>query len=722
MEPRELYSLPVVVCGVAAILFAFWLARDILSRDSGTPAMQDIANRIYIGAVAFLKRQYSTIALLAVVVAIVIGAVVGIFETDHKVERGVITSLTFLFGALLSGISGYIGMYIAVRSNSRTASAARRSLGEALTVALRGGAVSGFLVVALGLLGVLIVYWVVYPFVQGVLPAAAETPFWIVGFAFGASFVALFAQLGGGIYTKAADVGADLVGKVEAGIPEDDPRNPAVIADLVGDNVGDCAGRGADIFESSVAEVIGAMILGATLFTAVIASGNAQGLGYVFFPLVLGAFGAIASMIGVVSVRPAATPADPMDELNKGFYVTAALSVVGLVAATFWMLPYGRIEYVVCGLIGIVTSFAFVWVTQYYTSGRYRPVKDIMEASRTGPATNIISGISVGFETTGAAAVVIAIALLSSYFMGNQVQGAFDGAGFFNSAGIYGTAVATMGMLMSAAYILAMDTFGPITDNAGGIVEMSDQPESVRDTTDALDSAGNTTKALTKGYAIGTAALAAFLLFSAYLQEVSRFSGGRIDTSVVNLANPRVFVGGLIGAALVFVFASLAMRAVGRAASAMIEEVRRQFRNDPGIMAGTSTPDYTSCVDIAVRASLREMIAPGLLAVAVPILVGLLLRWEGAAGMLMIGTIAGVLVANVLNNGGGAWDNAKKMIEAGELKDAAGAILGKGSAEHAASVVGDTVGDPWKDTAGPSIHVLIKLMATITLVMAPLFI
>ena len=722
MAPRELYSLPVVVCGVAAILFAFWLARDILSRDSGTPAMQDIANRIYIGAVAFLKRQYSTIAILAILVAVVIGAVVGIFETDHKVERGVITSLAFLFGALLSGISGYIGMYIAVRSNSRTASAARRSLGEALTVALRGGAVSGFLVVALGLLGVLIIYWVVYPFVQGVLPAEAETPFWIVGFAFGASFVALFAQLGGGIYTKAADVGADLVGKVEAGIPEDDPRNPAVIADLVGDNVGDCAGRGADIFESSVAEIIGAMILGATLFTVVVGSGNAQGLAYVFFPLVLGAFGAIASMIGILSVRPAATPADPMDELNKGFYVTAAFAVVGLVIATFWMLPFGRIEYLVCGLIGIVTSFVFVWITQYYTSGRYRPVKEIMEASRTGPATNIISGISVGFETTGAAAVVIAIALLSSYFMGNQVQGAFDGVGFFNSAGIYGTAVATMGMLMSAAYILAMDTFGPITDNAGGIVEMSDQPESVRDTTDALDSAGNTTKALTKGYAIGTAALAAFLLFSAYLQEVARFSGGTIDTSVVNLANPRVFVGGLIGAALVFVFASLAMRAVGRAASAMIEEVRRQFRNDPGIMAGTSTPDYTSCVDIAVRASLREMIAPGLLAVAVPILVGLFLRWEGAAGMLMIGTIAGVLVANVLNNGGGAWDNAKKMIEAGELKDAAGAVLGKGTAEHAASVVGDTVGDPWKDTAGPSIHVLIKLMATITLVMAPLFI
>jgi K(+)-stimulated pyrophosphate-energized sodium pump len=723
LEPRELYSLPVVIGGVVAILFAFWLARDVLARDTGTPAMQDISNRIFVGAVAFLRRQYSTIAVLAIIVAAVIGLIVGIFEREHQVERGVITALAFLFGALLSGISGYTGMYVAVRSNIRTASAARRSLGEALTVALRGGAVSGFLVVALGLLGVLIVYWVVYPFVEGALPAAAETPFWIVGFAFGASFVALFAQLGGGIYTKAADVGADLVGKVEAGIPEDDPRNPAVIADLVGDNVGDCAGRGADLFESSVAEIIGAMILGATLFAAAAGAQNAQSLGYVFFPLVVGAFGLIASIVGILAVRPTANPADPMDELNRGYYVTAGLSIIGLAIAAFWMLPYGRVEYFICGLIGIATGFVFVWITQYYTSGRYRPVKSIMEASRTGSGTNIISGIAVGFETTGAAALAIAAALLSSYFVGQRVQDVFPvDTGFFRSAGIYGTAVATMGMLMSAAYILAMDTFGPITDNAGGIVEMSGQADEVRDNTDALDSAGNTTKALTKGYAIGTAALAAFLLFSAYLQEVARFGGEAIQAQVVDLANPRVFVGGLIGAALVFVFASLAMRAVGRAAGDMIEEVRRQFRNDPGIMAGTSTPDYTSCVDIAVRASLREMIPPGILAVGVPILVGLILRWEGAAGMLMIGTIAGILVANVLNNGGGAWDNAKKMIEAGLLKDASGGTLGKGSDAHAASVVGDTVGDPWKDTAGPSIHVLIKLMATITLVMASLFI
>ena len=570
-------------------------------------------------------------------------------------------------------------MYVAVRSNSRTASAARRSLGEALTVALRGGAVSGFLVVALGLLGVLIVYWVVYPLVQGALPAAAETPFWIVGFAFGASFVALFAQLGGGIYTKAADVGADLVGKVEAGIPEDDPRNPAVIADLVGDNVGDCAGRGADIFESSVAEMIGAMILGATLFTAAVGnaeSASAQATSSSRSFSVRWAL--IASMVGILSRPPVRDTRRPHGRAEQGLLRHRSLGHLrsghrGILDASLrpnriLALRHHRHHY----------RLRLRLITQYYTSGRYRPVKEIMEASRTGPATNIISGISVGFETTGAAALIIAVALLSSYFIGDRVQGVFPAdTGFLRSAGIYGTAVATMGMLMSAAYILAMDTFGPITDNAGGIVEMSDQPDSVRDTTDALDSAGNTTKALTKGYAIGTAALAAFLLFSAYLQEVARFGGEDLQTQVVDLANPRVFVGGLIGAALVFVFASLAMRAVGRAASAMIEEVRRQFRNDPGIMAGTSTPDYTSCVDIAVRASLREMIAPGLLAVAVPILVGLILRWEGAAGMLMIGTIAGILLANVLNNGGGAWDNAKKMIEAGLVKDAAATSLAR---------------------------------------------
>jgi K(+)-stimulated pyrophosphate-energized sodium pump len=406
-----------------------------------------------------------------------------------------------------------------------------------------------------------------------------------------------------------------------------------------------------------------------------------------------------------------------MDELNKGFYVTAGLSAIFLVGITM-LLPHGKWQFALAGLIGLVTSFAFVFITQYYTESRFRPVRSIAEASKTGPATNIISGISVGFETTGLPAIVIGAAILSSYALGESVDGFVTDAAV--SSGIFGTAVATMGMLMTAGYILAMDTFGPITDNAGGIIEMSDAPDDVRDVTDTLDSAGNTTKALTKGYAVGTAALAAFLLFSAFLDEVQRFSDDTI-TRVVNIAEPRVFVGALIGAMLVFVFSSFAIRAVGRSATTMIEEVRRQFREDPGIMAGTSTPDYRACVDISVRSALREMILPGAVAVIGPIAVGVILRWEAAAGMLMVGTIVGILMAMVLNNGGGAWDNAKKTIEAGELSEN-GVVLGKGSEAHAAAVVGDTVGDPWKDTAGPSLHVLVKLLATITLVLAPLFI
>jgi K(+)-stimulated pyrophosphate-energized sodium pump len=533
--------------------------------------------------------------------------------------------------------------------------------------------------------------------------------------------VALFAQLGGGIYTKAADVGADLVGKVEAGIPEDDPRNPAVIADLVGDNVGDCAGRGADLFESSAAEMIGAMILGVALFKASGAATGTSDVAWIFFPLVLAAFGAICSIVGVSVVRPTGYLKNPMGELNKGFFLTIALAAICMFLVCFWMLPHGAFAFAICGLIGLATSLAFLLITQYYTAVNYRPVGEIAKASRQGEATNIISGIAVGMETTALPALTIGAALLSSYYIGKSVDFP-NNIGLFNSGGIYGTAVATMGMLMTAAYILAMDCFGPITDNAGGIVEMSNQPQEVRDNTDALDAVGNTTKALTKGYAVGTAGLAAFLLFSAYLDEVRRFSGDINLGRVINLAEPKVFVGGLIGAALTFLFSSFAIRAVGRAAQGMINEVRRQFREDPGIMAGTSEPDYGRCVDISVQSALREMILPGALAVVVPIGVGVILRWEAAAGMLMVGTIAGLLLAVMLNNGGGAWDNAKKFIESGGLKDDAGNVLGKGSDAHAAAVVGDTVGDPWKDTAGPSLHVLIKLLATITLVLAPLFI
>ncbi|HEY8293385.1 MAG TPA: sodium-translocating pyrophosphatase, partial [Thermomicrobiales bacterium] len=610
----------------------------------------------------------------------------------------------------------------------RTAAGARKNLASALLAAFHGGAVSGFLVISLSLLGVTGMFALFAA--TGLTQGVQDAPFYIVGYGFGASFVALFAQLGGGIYTKAADVGADLVGKVEANIPEDDPRNPAVIADLVGDNVGDCAGRGADLFESTAAEVVGAMILGVTL--AKVTDNN----NWIIFPLVITAFGLLASIIGVLIVRPSAQVKDALGVLNRGYYAVAALSVVFMFFVTYVLFHSQHRKsdnfnvgdrwwyFALAGLVGIVTSIAFVYITQYYTAGKWRPVRTIAEASRTGSATNIISGLSIGFETTAAPAIAISLAIGGSFFLGTRTHVTDNNL----TNGIFGTACATVGMLMSAAYILAMDTFGPITDNAGGIVEMSNQPEAVRDVTDALDSVGNTTKALTKGYAVGSAALAAFLLFSAYLDVVAQYRGfkpgdaGWDQAHLVDLAQPKVFIGGLLGLMLVFLFSSLAIRAVGSAAQDMISEVRRQWREKPGIMAGTEIPDYARCVDISVRGALREMIAPGALAVCMPIVVGLLLRAEGAAGFLIVGTMGGILMANVMNNGGGAWDNAKKFIEAGGLRDADGNVLGKGSDPHAASVVGDTVGDPFKDTAGPSLHVLIKLLATLTLVLAPLFI
>ncbi len=723
--------LVVPIAGLAAVVFAFLLARDVLGRDQGTVAMQEVAAMIFEGAMAFLKRQYRTIAYLAVLTSIIIGLLVGVFASDPS--QGLLTSIAFLLGAFCSSLSGYIGMYISVRSNLRTAAAAQHSLKDAVTVALRGGAVSGFLVTAMSLLGVA----GIFGFYSSVLGNPPEkTPFLIVGYGFGASFVALFAQLGGGIYTKAADVGADLVGKVEAGIPEDDPRNAAVIADLVGDNVGDCAGRGADLFESMSAENIGAMILGVVIFAAT------KRIEWIFFPLVLRSFGIIATIVGLLSVPAFVRPGkDAMSALNGGYYVVSALSVVGLFIATYAMMGAAWGGFFLCGCVGILVGICFVYITQFYTAGSWRPVQEIARASLTGPATTIITGTAVGFETTAATAVVIGAALVGAFALGSSTG--------LPSAGIYGTAVATMGMLMSAAFVLAMDTFGPITDNAGGITEFAHASESARKITDELDAVGNTTKALTKGYAVASAGLAAFLLFSAYLDRVkvllgcvadttplpARLKGVIADCSVslpVNLSNVEVFVGALLGAMLVFLFSSLAIRAVGSAASDIIEETRRQFREDPGIMAGTSKPDYGRAVDITAKAALRQMIAPGLLAVLMPVAVGLIFRvigtqngnagWEADAGLLMVGTIAGVLVATFFNNSGGAWDNAKKFVESGAFKNAAGEVQGKGSAVHAAAVVGDTVGDPFKDTAGPSLHVLIKLLSTITLVLAPIFV
>jgi K(+)-stimulated pyrophosphate-energized sodium pump len=698
-----------------ALVVAVGLARWVLSQDNGTAEMRTISDAIQEGAEAFLRRQYKTIGLLSVVLGALIYVLYAFFREPHGNEPAatvlaLTTTLSFLFGALCSGIAGVIGMFVAVRANIRTASAARSSVDRALRIALRGGAVSGLFVVAMSLLGVGGLYTVLDAF--GFEPT--QIPLLIVGYGFGASFVALFAQLGGGIYTKAADVGADLVGKVEAGIPEDDPRNPAVIADLVGDNVGDCAGRGADLFESTAAENIGAMILGATLgLSNPGAFGPAAVVGLMLFPLVVRAFGLIASIIGILIVR-AREDEDPMNALNRGYWVTAVLAAAGFVFGTRWLLnpasaPDAWWHFALCGVIGIATSLAFVYITQYYTEYRYRPVKSIAAASVTGPATNIIAGFAVALECTALPTFTIGVAIIGSYKLGAS-------SGLEHS-GLFGTAVATMGMLGTAAYILAMDTFGPITDNAGGVIEMSHQPEEIRRRTDRLDAVGNTTKALTKGYAIGSAALAAFLLFSAYLDEV-RLLGSPL--AAVDIAKPEVFVGGLLGAMLIFWFSALAIGAVTRAAVSVIKEVRRQFQADPGILKGTSKPDYGRAVDIVTVAALKEMVAPGLLAVGMPIAVGLVFKLLGVgaetvAAFLMVGTISGILVATMLNNGGGAWDNAKKFIESGQYG-------GKGSPAHKAGVVGDTVGDPFKDTAGPSLHVLIKLLSTVTLVLAPLFV
>ena len=703
----------VIAISFFSLLFAVYLARYVLRHDMGTDKMQEISNAIKEGAEAFLSRQNRTIILFSSVLAGLIFLLYAFVRTPSPadpaspVQMAFWTTFSFILGALCSVIAGYVGMWVSIRANIRTAAAVRSSLNEALKIAMRGGAVSGLFVVTMSLLGVGGLYYLL----EALGHDPQKIPFTIVGYGFGASFVALFAQLGGGIYTKAADVGADLVGKVEAGIPEDDPRNPAVIADLVGDNVGDCAGRGADLFESTAAENIGAMILGVGLYPFF-------GLKGILFPLVARAFGLIASIVGIVIVK-SDEKEDPMAALNRGYYVTSALAIVGFFVATYWMLavdPVAHPEatsawfyFFLCGVIGIAMAQAFVYITQYYTEYKYRPVKSIVEASQTGPATNIIAGMAVGLECTAIPVAVISVAILASYYLGN-----LSGV---PHAGLFGTAVATMGMLGTAAYILAMDTFGPITDNAGGIIEMSGQPEEVRHKTDRLDAVGNTTKALTKGYAIGSAALAAFLLFSAYLDEVAHY-GSKLES--VNIAKPEVFVGGLLGAMLVFLFSALAIRAVGKAAYYVINEVRRQFKENPNILKGTAKPDYARCVDIVTVGALKEMVLPGLIAVGMPVAVGVVFRLVGmgaevVAAFLMVGTIAGILMATVLNNSGGAWDNAKKFIETGVYG-------GKGSETHKAAVVGDTVGDPFKDTAGPSLHVLIKLLATITLVLAPLFV
>ncbi len=669
----------------AALIVAGVLVFWIMKQDPGSERMKEIADAIRIGAQTYLARQYKTISIIVVVFTVILGLAV---RNPTNPYLGFQTALGFLLGATCSNLAGYVAMYISVRSNVRTAQATLSGLDKALKISFRGGVVFGLAVVSMSLLGITALFLIL------------EDPTLVVGFGFGASFAALFAQLGGGIYTKAADMSADLVGKVEAGIPEDDPRNPAVVADLVGDNVGDIAGRGADLFESITGENIGAMIL--ALAPAVYA---AYGLNGILFPLTARAFGLLATIVGMLFVF-ARKNDDPFVALVRGLVVTALITVISFYFITMELL-HGAFNMFLASVVGIVAAVLIALVTDYYTSYHRKPVQAIARAAESGPAPDIATGLSVGMESSGLFIIIIGSAILAAFALGGGVS-ALSGHASAEQVqmGIYGTAIATMGMLSVTPMILAMDGFGPITDNAGGIVEMSGVAQEARGISDRMDSAGNTTKALTKGYGVASAALSAFLLFSAFL-EVANLKG-------VDLAKPGVFVGGLVGAMLIFLFSALAIRAVGKTAAEMIKEVRRQFREIPGLMEGKNKPDYSRCVDISTRAALRQMVTPSMLIVLAPILLGIVLGSEAVGALLMIGTVAGILVALFMNNGGAALDNAKKYIEAGNLG-------GKNSPAHSAAVIGDTLGDPLKDTAGPSLHVVVKLLNTITLSFAPVF-
>ncbi|KAJ0568745.1 putative inorganic diphosphatase [Helianthus annuus] len=705
---------------IISFVISIYLTNWVLAKDEGPPEMVQISDAIRDGAEGFFKTQYGSISKMALLLALVIFGIYMFRSTTPQQESSGLGRLT---SASITVISFLLG---AVCS-------ARRSAREALQIAVRAGGFSALVVVGMAVIGVAILYATFYVWLGVDSPGSmkvTDLPLLLVGYGFGASFVALFAQLGGGIYTKAADVGADLVGKVEQGIPEDDPRNPAVIADLVGDNVGDCAARGADLFESIAAEIISAMILGGTMAQRCKIEDPS---GFILFPLVIHSFDLVISSVGMFSIRGTRDPGvigvmeDPMTILQKGYSVTIILAVVTFGLSTRWMLyteqaPSAWLNFALCGLVGIMTAYVFVWITQYYTDYKHEPVRKLALSSSTGHGTNIIAGISLGLESTALPVLVISVSIVSAFWLG-QTSGLVDEVGN-PTGGLFGTAVATMGMLSTAAYVLTMDMFGPIADNAGGIVEMSQQPESVREITDVLDAAGNTTKATTKGFAIGSAALASFLLFSAYMDEVASFA--HTPFTQVDIAIPEVFVGGLLGSMLIFLFSAWACAAVGRTAQEVVNEVRRQFTERPGIMDFKDKPDYGRCVAIVASASLREMIKPGALAIISPIFIGILFRILGyytghpllgakvVASMLMFATVSGILMALFFNTAGGAWDNAKKYIETGVLG-------GKGSDSHKAAVTGDTVGDPFKDTAGPSLHVLIKMLATITLVMAPVF-